>query len=140
MLEEVYTLEEACKLWGIKYVTLKQRLYRGVSEVLIENVDYKRSGKIYLISRSGMVKLYGPPPAEKKEVIISDLMELGNITEKLGLEIDSVRALTLIGNKCMKASTSKLKRAKFSIKNDNGEVTHLEVKALEEGYKIKVIE
>lgn len=60
-LENIYTLEEACQKWGIKYVTLKQRFYRGVETILTEGKDYKRSGKIYLVTREGMIKLYGDP-------------------------------------------------------------------------------
>ena len=140
MLEEVFTLEEASQRWGVKYVTLKQRFYRGVDETLIINVDYKRSGKIYLVTRAGMTKLYGLPKNEKREVIVSDLMELGNIAEKLNIKISGVEALELIGNKCIKASNSKLKRAKFSIKTDTGEVVHLEAKVIGEGFLIRVIE
>jgi len=140
MLEDIYTLEEASNKWGIKYVTLKQRFYRGVEDQLTKEIDYKRSGKIYLVTRPGMIKLYGLPKGEKREAILTGLMDIEEAAQKLGIKIGDIKDINNIFQKCLKANNSKLHRSKFKYKDPEGIETDLEIKVIEDGYLIRVIE
>ena len=89
----------------------------------------------------------GDPDDPNRDVTLKDLYKavlgISNKLDKIitkDNKISGVEALELIGNKCIKASNSKLKRAKFSIKTDTGEVVHLEAKVIGEGFLIRVIE
>jgi len=56
VLTQVFTFSEAADLWNIDSSTLRHRV---TSEKLIEGVDYKKSGKVWLITKSAMERLYG---------------------------------------------------------------------------------
>jgi hypothetical protein len=56
VLAQVYTFSEAAELWNIDSSTLRHRV---TSEKLLEGIDYKKSGKVWLITRSAMQRLYG---------------------------------------------------------------------------------
>lgn len=60
MINEVLTFAEAAELWGLSMGTLRMRLSKGYMGDLIEGVDYRKSGKVWLITKDAMVKLYGP--------------------------------------------------------------------------------
>lgn len=53
------TLPEASRIWGLGESTLRGMIKR--SKVIKENIDYRKSGHIYLITENGMKKLYGEP-------------------------------------------------------------------------------
>ena len=55
-LSEVLTFSEAGELWGIDPSALRHRV---TSEKLVEGVDFRKSGKVWLITRSAMERLYG---------------------------------------------------------------------------------
>lgn len=56
LIDEVITFAEATKIWGLGDSTL-----RSVARTnrLQENVDFRKSGCIWLITRTAMIKLYG---------------------------------------------------------------------------------
>lgn len=60
MINEVLTFAEAAELWELSMGTLRMRLSKGYMGDLIEGVDYRKSGKVWLITKDAMVKLYGP--------------------------------------------------------------------------------
>lgn len=56
ILTQVFTFAEASELWNIDSSTLRHRV---TSEKLIEGLDYKKSGKVWLITKGAMERLYG---------------------------------------------------------------------------------
>ena len=56
VLTQVFTFSEAAELWNIDSSTLRHRI---TSEKLLEGIDYKKSGKVWLITKSAMERLYG---------------------------------------------------------------------------------
>ena len=56
VLTQVLTFSEAAELWNIDSSTLRHRV---TSEKLLEGIDYKKSGKVWLITKSAMERLYG---------------------------------------------------------------------------------
>ena len=56
VLAQVFTFSEAAELWSIDSSTLRHRV---TSEKLLEGIDYKKSGKVWLITKSAMERLYG---------------------------------------------------------------------------------
>lgn len=56
VLSQVLTFSEAAELWKIDSSTLQHRV---TSEKLAEDIDYKKSGKVWLITKSAMERLYG---------------------------------------------------------------------------------
>lgn len=59
-LREILTLKEAAEIWGIKWETLKKRMQ--IQTNLVENIDYRKAPRVWLITEKGMEKLYGPKP------------------------------------------------------------------------------
>ena len=55
-ISEIYTFSEAAEVWGIDPSTLRHRV---TSAELISGSDYKKSGKVWLITKSAMERLYG---------------------------------------------------------------------------------
>lgn len=55
-ISEIYTFSEAAEIWGIDPSTLRHRV---TSADLICGSDYKKSGKVWLITKSAMERLYG---------------------------------------------------------------------------------
>lgn len=55
-ISEIYTFSEAAEIWGIDPSTLRHRV---TSADLISGSDYKKSGKVWLITKSAMERLYG---------------------------------------------------------------------------------
>lgn len=53
---EVLTFAEAAEIWGIDPSTLRHRIASGD---LCESLDYRKSGKVWLISKNAMERLYG---------------------------------------------------------------------------------
>lgn len=56
VLTQVLTFSEAAELWDIDASTLRHRVS---SEKLLEGIDYKKSGKVWLITKGAMERLYG---------------------------------------------------------------------------------
>lgn len=50
------TFSEAAAYWNIDASTLRHRVN---SEKLIEGIDFKKSGKVWLITKNAMERLYG---------------------------------------------------------------------------------
>ncbi|KNF08515.1 hypothetical protein CLPU_6c00010 [Gottschalkia purinilytica] len=60
---EMITAQEACELWGLSDSTLRKVFFNienGKSNKFKEN-EYRKSGKVWLISRSAMYREYGEP-------------------------------------------------------------------------------
>ena len=61
-IEEVMTFSEACSKWELGESTLRSRLSKtGFNE----DISWRKSGKVGLISRESMRKIYGPINHEK---------------------------------------------------------------------------
>ncbi|NFM32664.1 helix-turn-helix domain-containing protein [Clostridium botulinum] len=56
ILNEVMTFAEASKKWGLGESTLRSAIH---SDRFIENIDYKKSGKVWLITKEAMERVYG---------------------------------------------------------------------------------
>lgn len=59
MLQREYiTFSEASNLWNLSDATLRMAVSRGKFK---EDVDYRKSGKVWLITKEAMTKIYGEP-------------------------------------------------------------------------------
>ena len=58
ILCDVMTFAEASKKWGLGESTLRSAIK---TDRFIENIDYKKSGKVWLITTKAMEKVYGQP-------------------------------------------------------------------------------
>lgn len=56
-LNEVLTFSEATALWELSDSTLRKTI--GYSDRLKEGIDYRKSGKTWLIRKSTMERIYG---------------------------------------------------------------------------------
>lgn len=56
VLEEVMTTAEACTLWGLGESTLRSAIRYNRFK---EDIDYRKSGKVWLITRKAMERVYG---------------------------------------------------------------------------------
>ena len=54
--EKVMTFSEACERWGLSESTLRMAVKRGTLE---EGKDYRKSGKVWLITKEAMKEKYG---------------------------------------------------------------------------------
>jgi hypothetical protein len=55
-ISEVLTFSEAAEIWNIDPSTLRHRV---TGEELQEGLDYRKSGKVWLITKKAMERLYG---------------------------------------------------------------------------------
>jgi hypothetical protein len=55
-LETVMTFAEATEKWGLKDSTLRKL---ATTEKLKEGIDYRKSGKVWLITKEAMIRIYG---------------------------------------------------------------------------------
>lgn len=60
ILYEILSINEASTIWNLDKSTVKKYLQKSNCP-LIKNVDYKKSGKTWLITKNAMIKLYGLP-------------------------------------------------------------------------------
>lgn len=60
-INDIMTFAEACESWGLGASTLRTRILNGAFKDLSEGIDYRKSGKVWLITKSAMIKLYGEP-------------------------------------------------------------------------------
>jgi hypothetical protein len=51
------TFAEATQLWGLSDSTLRQAISTG--NRFTEGIDYRKSGKVWLIKRAAMERVYG---------------------------------------------------------------------------------
>lgn len=57
-LDEVMAFSEASEIWGLGESTLRTAVR---TDKLIEGVDYRKSGKVWLITKEAMKRVYGEP-------------------------------------------------------------------------------
>mgnify|MGYP005902356339 CR=1 FL=1 len=64
MIDNVMTTAEAAKRWGVSAITVKQACsgQKGLPP-RFKKGEFRKSGTIWLVTRKGMERLYGP---EKK--------------------------------------------------------------------------
>ena len=55
-LDYILTFAEASDLWGLDSSTLRKLV---TTKKLVDGVDYRKSGKVWLITRSAMERIYG---------------------------------------------------------------------------------
>ena len=58
-LNRIYTFAEATQLWGLADSTLRKVV--ATTNKLNEGIDYRKSGKVWLITEQAMKRLYGEP-------------------------------------------------------------------------------
>ena len=58
LIDEVMTFAEATVLWGLADSTLRKMVH---DNRLVEGKDYRKSGKVWIITKAAMKKLYGDP-------------------------------------------------------------------------------
>jgi len=56
-LNEILTIPEICERWKINNVALRERCIRNYS--LKEGIDWRKSGNMFLIKRSSIVRIFG---------------------------------------------------------------------------------
>ena len=59
MINEVLTISEASKIWDKEVSTLRRNFMNNVSFKI--NVDCRKSGAIWLVTREAMIRVYGEP-------------------------------------------------------------------------------
>ncbi|KXB92414.1 hypothetical protein HMPREF3182_00410 [Megasphaera hutchinsoni] len=66
-LDEVLTLEEAAETWGKTTDSLRQAcISRNEKPARFHiGVEARKSKRIWLVTKSGMTRLYGEPPQDK---------------------------------------------------------------------------
>ena len=60
-IKTVLTFAEASHRWGLNDSTLRKLVN---TNKLQENIDYRKSGKVWLITEEAMFKIYGEPIRE----------------------------------------------------------------------------
>lgn len=58
VLKEVFTFKEASEKWGLGESTLRSTVK---TDRLTEGIDYKKSGKVWIITKEAMIREYGNP-------------------------------------------------------------------------------
>lgn len=56
MIKEILTVNEAAQLWGISEGTIR---YAIKTDRLTPGVDYRKAGRITLITKEAMIRLFG---------------------------------------------------------------------------------
>lgn len=57
-LDEVMAFSEASEIWGLGESTLRSTVR---TDKLQEGIDYRKSGKVWLITKDAMMRVYGEP-------------------------------------------------------------------------------
>lgn len=60
LLEDIMTTQEASQIWDVTADALKQNC-RGRVKNGFKGGEFRKSGKIWLVTRQGMLRLYGEP-------------------------------------------------------------------------------
>lgn len=53
---DILTFSEAAKIWGLHDSTLRHMI---TTKKVTEGLDYRKSGNVWLITRTAMIKVYG---------------------------------------------------------------------------------
>ncbi len=66
VLDEVMTAAEAAELWGKAPITVQQACsgYKKAPPRFLPT-EARKAGRIWLVTRAGMERLYGPQPTEE---------------------------------------------------------------------------
>ena len=59
-LDDVMTTQEAAEIWGVSPNALNQNCRGRVKNGFVEG-EFRKSGKMWLVTRQGMERLYGKP-------------------------------------------------------------------------------
>lgn len=62
VINEVLTISEASKIWGKEVSTLRRNFMNNVTFKL--NVDCRKSGATWLVTKEAMERVYGEPKTE----------------------------------------------------------------------------
>ena len=67
IIDEVMTTAEAADLWGLSAITVKQACsgQKGLPPRFKEG-EFRKSGRTWLVTRTGMERLYGEPEISVK--------------------------------------------------------------------------
>ena len=76
-LDDIMTTQEAAERWNVTADSLKQNC-RGRVKNGFKECEFKKSGKMWLVTRQGMERLYG----KEKINLIDDLMLSYEIVEE----------------------------------------------------------
>lgn len=60
-LDEVMAFSEASEIWGLGESTLRSTVR---TDKLQEGIDYRKSGKVWLIAKDAMIRVYGEPKSK----------------------------------------------------------------------------
>ncbi|WP_271814468.1 helix-turn-helix domain-containing protein [Clostridium beijerinckii] len=60
-LDEVMAFSEASEIWGLGESTLRSTVR---TDKLQESIDYRKSGKVWLITKDAMIRVYGEPKSK----------------------------------------------------------------------------
>lgn len=96
-LFKVITLQEAAKLWNKDDSTLR-RVINGPN--FKNNIDYRKTGKVWLIRKDAMERVYGPP----KEKGIQNSSGLEQIKKYLGNVIGVTKSFHVLSDQDLKFS------------------------------------
>lgn len=82
-IQEVYTLNEAAKIWGLADgSTVRKALERGKFEF----EEAKKSESTWLVTLSGMMRLFGPPNEDQYERLIINQISYDHFSESFKIE------------------------------------------------------
>lgn len=59
MLNEIFTATEAAQLWGLSESAIRKAIF---DKRLKEGVDYRKAGRVVLVTKQVIERLYGPMP------------------------------------------------------------------------------
>lgn len=60
ILDQVLTSSEACALWNMNESTLRRAF--TTADKRFHTTDYRKSGKVWIVKKTAMVRVYGPMP------------------------------------------------------------------------------
>ncbi|MDU2491192.1 MAG: helix-turn-helix domain-containing protein [Clostridium celatum] len=63
-LEDIMTINEAAKMWNVLESNIRYHINNGK---LVSGIEYRKAGRITLITKRGMIKLFGDMPEGEAE-------------------------------------------------------------------------
>ena len=63
-IEEIMTINEAAKMWNVLESNIRYHINDGK---LVSGIEYRKAGRITLITKRGMIKLFGDMPEGEAE-------------------------------------------------------------------------
>ena len=63
-IDDVMTTQEAALMWGVTADSLKQNCLGRVKNGFVDG-EFRKSGKMWLVTRAAMERLYGKPKIDK---------------------------------------------------------------------------